>query len=426
MARFIIQGGRRLSGTHRPPGNKNAVLPMLAACVLTDEPVCLRNVPLIEDVRTMLDILDNLGVSIALKGHTVTLGARGFRRRRLDPELCRRVRSSILLAGPIAARHGKVALFSPGGDLIGRRRLDTHLDGLRQLGIQVSCRGGSRFSFERRRLLGARILLDEASVTATENVLMAATLAQGSTTIFNAACEPHVQDLCHMLNRMGARIRNIGTNYLKIEGVDRLHGVTHRVMPDYVDAASFIAAAAITGGDLTVEDVPAGQFDVVARPFRRLGIRWTIENRALKLLPGQMRRVQNDLGSAIPKIEDGPWPSFPSDLMSVLIVLATQARGSVLFFERLFESRLYFVDRLIEMGARIVQCDPHRVLVAGPSRLHGTHMSSPDIRAGMALVLAALCARGESIIDNAQCIDRGYERIDAELRRLGASVVRVP
>jgi UDP-N-acetylglucosamine 1-carboxyvinyltransferase len=423
MSRFIIRGGRKISGRHRPPGNKNAALPMLAACVLTDEPVTLRNVPRIKDVATTLQILDDLGVSVDQKGHAVTLCAAGIRKRRLNPELCRQVRSSILFAGPLAARHGKAILFPPGGDVIGRRRLDTHFDGLRQLGIVVS--GKNSFDFRRRNLVGARLLLDEASVTATENLIMAATLAKGRTTIYNAACEPHVQDLCHMLNRMGARIMGIGTNYLRIEGVERLHGVNHRVSPDYTDVMSFVTAAALTGGQMEVEDVPEQALEVVARGFRKLGVVWTAAGSTLQLPAGQKLRVRDDFGAAIPKIEDGIWPAFPSDLMSVAIVLATQAKGTALFFEKLFESRMYFVDRLIDMGGRIVQCDPHRVIVTGPANLHGIHMSSPDIRAGMALLLAALCARGESVIDNAQSIDRGYESVDRELRRLGADLERV-
>ena len=422
MASFVIQGGNPLSGEHRAAGNKNAVLPMLAACVLTDEPLKLTNVPLIQDVHTMLAILDDLGVAVERKGHTVTLCARGLRRRTLDADLCSRVRSSILFAGPMAARHGSVALFPPGGDVIGRRRLDTHVEGLRQLGIVVDSR--NTFTFKRRKLTAARILLDEASVTATENVVMAAVLTPGHSTLFNAACEPHVQDLCRMLCKMGAQIEGIGTNYLQIDGVKQLHGTAHRVQPDTVDATSFLAAAAATGGALTIKDLPAEQFDVISRPFKKLGLTWDIEGRSLTLPAKQRLRIRDDFGSAIPKVEDGIWPAFPSDLMSVVLVLATQARGTMLFFEKLFESRMYFVDRLIAMGARIVQCDPHRVIVAGPARLHGIHMSSPDIRAGMALLIAALCAKGESVIDNAEIIDRGYEGIETKLRRLGADIVR--
>jgi UDP-N-acetylglucosamine 1-carboxyvinyltransferase len=423
MARFIIHGGKRLSGHHKSPGNKNAALPMLAACVLTDEPVILKNIPLINDVRTMLEILEDLGVAVDINGHTVTLCAKGLRKSRLRADLCKKVRSSILFAGPMTARLGHVTLSPPGGDVIGRRRLDTHLDGLKALGIKVE--GNGQFAFSCRHLRGTRILLDEASVTASENIIMAAVLAKGHTSIFNVACEPHVQDLCAMLNKMGARITGLGTNFLKIDGVDSLHGVTHTVGPDYIDMASFIAAAAITGGDLTLDNPEEDHLQIVGRTFSKLGLTWTYGKDVLRLSAGQKLQVQNDFSSAIPKIEDGVWPNFPSDLMSVALVLATQARGTVLFFEKMFESRMYFVDRLIEMGAHIVQCDPHRVVVAGSSRLQGIHLSSPDIRAGMALILAALCAKGESIIDNAQTIDRGYERVDQKLRKLGADIERV-
>ena len=423
MARFVIRGVKRLKGSHKAPGNKNAVLPMLAACVLTDEPVCLKNIPLIDDVSTMLEILEDLGVAVDLTGHTVTVCAKGLRKLKLRADLCRKVRSSILFAGPLAARHGQATIFPPGGDVIGRRRLDTHFDGLNQLGISVN--GTNHYVLRRRNLSGARILLDEASVTATENVLMAAVLAKGETTIFNAACEPHVQELCQLLQKMGAHISGTGTNYLRIEGVSQLHGITHRVTPDYVDIASFIAAAAITGGHIKVDGIPDNCMDVISRSFGKLGILWKIDGTALQMSRSQNLRIRNDYGSAIPKLEDGPWPAFPSDLMSVAIVLATQSSGTMLFFEKMFESRMYFVDRLIEMGARIVQCDPHRVIVTGPAKLHSTRLSSPDIRAGVALLLAALCAEGESVIENAQSIDRGYERVDHELRKLGADIERI-
>ena len=422
MARFVINGGRPVGGAYRPAGNKNAALPMLAASLLTDEPVRLQNVPLIDDVRTMLALLEDLGATVEVRGHSVTVHAARIRKRTLHPELCRRVRSSVLFAGPMAARHGKVILSPPGGDIIGRRRIDTHIAGLAELGIRMH--GQNHYRFERERLGGAKILLDEASVTATENILMAAVLAEGRTTIFNAACEPHVQDLCRMLNRMGARIENIGTNYLKIDGVDSLHGVTARVPPDYIEAVSFLAAAAVTGGALTVTEVPSAVMDVVSRPFRKLGVEWRTDGSSVSLPARRRRKVQDDFGGAIPRIDDGVWPSFPSDLMSVAIVTATQAQGQALFFEKMFESRMVFVDRLIEMGARIVRCDPHRVMVAGPSRLHGTHLSSPDIRAGMAMLIAALAARGTSIIDNAQSIDRGYEQIERRLGALGADIER--
>ena len=423
MAQFIIRGGKRIAGRHKTPGNKNAALPMLAACVLTDQPVTLQNVPLIQDVRTMLNILSELGADVLLRGHTVTVCCAGLRKRRLDATLCCRVRSSILFAGPMAARYGKVTVSPPGGDVIGRRRLDTHLDGLAQLGVTVQAE--SDYMFLCDTLKSADILLDEASVTATENIVMAAVLAPGRTTIYNAACEPHVQDLCRMLCKMGASIAGIGTNHLTIDGVDSLGGVRHRVSPDYVEAASFIAAAALTGGDLQVDGIEPADFAIIGKHFGRLGLSWEQVGNTLRLPQGQKLEIQDDFGAAIAKLEDGTWPNFPSDLMSVSIVLATQATGTMLFFEKLFESRMYFVDRLIEMGARIVQCDPHRVVVTGPTTLHGMRLSSPDIRAGMSLLLAALCAKGESTIGNAEVIDRGYETVDRELRRLGADIERV-
>jgi len=423
MAEFIIRGGHRISGRHKTPGNKNAALPMLAACVLTDETVTLQNVPLIQDVRTMLSILEELGAAVELHGHTVSVCCSGLRKRRLDKTLCQSVRSSILFAGPMAARHGKVTVYPPGGDVIGRRRLDTHLDGLAQLGISVEA--DHAYAFQRNDFKAADILLDEASVTATENIVMAAVIAPGKTTIFNAACEPHVQDLCQMLNKMGADISGIGTNYLTINGVQTLKGTRHRVASDYVEAASFIVAAALTGGALQVDDVIPSDFAIIGKHMARLGIVWEWKDGVLHVPAKQSLCMQDDFGSAVPKIEDGTWPNFPSDLMSVSIVLASQAKGTMLFFEKMFESRMYFVDRLIEMGARIVQCDPHRVVVSGPTVLHGTRLSSPDIRAGMSLLLAALCAKGESIIGNAQVIDRGYESVDCELRRLGADIERI-
>ncbi|HRU71820.1 MAG TPA: UDP-N-acetylglucosamine 1-carboxyvinyltransferase, partial [Kiritimatiellia bacterium] len=340
--------------------------------------------------------------------------------------LCGRVRSSILFAGPLLARCGSAKLYPPGGDVIGRRRIDTHLDGFRRLGASV--RTGSTYVFKAAKRLDAqRILLDEASVTATENLVMAAALAKGTTRLYNAACEPHVQDLCRMINAMGGRISGIGTNLLTIEGVESLHGTEQRVGPDYIDAGSYMVAALVTGGELTVEDVEPADFEALERPFKRFGVKWIFdrEARSLRLPARQRLKTAYDLGDAIPKIEDGPWPMFPSDLMSVLIVLATQTRGTTLFFEKMFESRMYFVDHLIGMGARIVQCDPHRVVVTGPTQLHGTRVASPDIRAGMALLVAALCAKSETVILNAGSIDRGYESVEVELRRLGAGIERV-
>ena len=424
MARLVIRGGRKIGGAFRPLGNKNAALPMLAACVLTDEPVVLDNVPRILDVENMLKLLADLGVAVARKGHAVELCAKGLKKTELDRALCAKVRGSILLAGPLPARRGSATLYAPGGDVIGRRRLDTHFEGLGALGIGLSWTGDA-FRLRRRKFRGAEILLDEASVTATENILMAATLAPGRTTILNAACEPHVQDLGALLNQMGAKISGLGTNRLEIEGVKKLGGARHRVGPDYIEMGSFLAAAAATGGALTVTDLPdATTLRVMQRAFGRLGVRWTVASGKLFLPARQALRVKQDLGGAIPKMEDGIWPAIPSDLLSVALVLATQTRGEVLFFEKLFESRMYFVDRLLEMGATLVQCDPHRVVVSGPAKLRSQLITSPDIRAGMALVIAALCAKGTTVIEQAEMIDRGYERLEARLRALGADVRR--
>ena len=424
MARLVIRGGRKIGGAFRPLGNKNAALPMLAACVLTDEPVVLDNVPRILDVENMLKLLADLGVAVARKGHSVELCARDLKKTELDRALCAKVRGSILLAGPLPARRGSATLYAPGGDVIGRRRLDTHFEGLGALGIGLAWTGDA-FRLRRRKFRGAEILLDEASVTATENILMAATLAPGRTTILNAACEPHVQDLGALLNKMGAKISGLGTNRLEIEGVKKLGGARHRVGPDYIEMGSFLAAAAATGGALAVTDLPdATTLRVMQRAFGRLGVRWTVASGKLFLPARQNLRVKQDLGGAIPKMEDGIWPAIPSDLLSVALVLATQTRGEVLFFEKLFESRMYFVDRLLEMGATLVQCDPHRVVVSGPAKLRSQLITSPDIRAGMALVIAALCAKGTTVIEQAEMIDRGYERLEARLRALGADIRR--
>jgi len=429
MSKFLIKGGSPLSGRHVTPGNKNAALPMIAATLLADSPVTLTNLPAINDVRAMLELVAATGahVSVDFSARTATVDPRTLKQTELPAELCSRVRTSILLAGPLAARMGSVTLPPPGGDVIGRRRLDTHFDGLRKLGVVLdSEKLPFKFSVP-FGLHGTRILLDEASVTATENLLMAAVLAKGRTVIFNVACEPHVQNLCQMLVAMGANIDGIGTNKLIVDGVESLHGTTARIAPDYIESASYIAAAAATGGSLVIDETVEEDFEVLEKPFSRLGVHWTrdasgrltFDSRSCEL------RVANDMFGAIPKIEDGIWPSTPSDLMSVLIVLATQAEGLVLFFEKLFESRMVFVDNLIGMGAQIVQCDPHRVVVKGVSRLRGTHITSPDIRAGMALIVAGLCAEGETTISNAQSIDRGYEAIEDSLTALGAQITRV-
>ncbi len=425
MSEFVIRGGRPVGGVHRSPGNKNAALPMLAACLLTDQPVTLRNLPNIRDVETMLCMLSGLGAQVERRGHQVTVCCRSIQSVEPDPILCRKVRSSLLFAGPLCARHGSATLAPPGGDSIGRRRLDTHLDGLRTLGVLIGRKPDGRYTFACKRLQPANILMDEASVTATENILMAAVLAPGRSVLYNAACEPHVQDLCHMLNAMGARISGIGTNRLIVEGVDSLSGTRYRIAPDFVESASFIAAAVLTGGSLEIQDVVPDDFLVIGKHFARLGVQWTIQESSLIVPANQTLHIEDDFGTAIPKVEDGPWPNFPSDLLGVLLVLATQAQGTILIFEKMFESRLYFVDRMIDMGARIVQCDPHRVVVSGPARLHATRLLSPDIRAGISLLLAALCAEGESRIANADMIDRGYESVDRSLRKLGADIRRV-
>jgi len=422
MARFIINGKRKVGGVFQPSGNKNAALPMLAASLLTEEKIVLHNVPVIQDVLTMLAILEDLGVNVSQAGNNVELCAASVRKKKLKPDLCARVRSSILFAGPMAARHGRVAIYPPGGDVIGRRRLDSHFAGLRALGVEIS--GGDHFTFRAKNLKGAPILLDEASVTATENVVMAAVLAGGKTTVFNAACEPHVQDLCLLLNKMGAKISGMGTNLLSIEGVAELHGAEHLVSQDYIEIGSFLTAAAVTGGELTIQGVDERHITPILRPFHTLGVDLRLENEALKLVPRKKLRLRVEHGLTIPKIEDGTWPGFPSDLMSIAIVLGTQTNGTALFFEKMFESRMYFVDRLIDMGAKVVQCDPHRVVVIGPARLHAIPLSSPDIRAGMGLLIAALCAKGTSIIHNAEIIDRGYERVEERLSALGADIIR--
>jgi UDP-N-acetylglucosamine 1-carboxyvinyltransferase len=425
VAKFIINGGREIGGTFHPRGNKNAVLPMLAACVLTDQPVVLHNVPLINDVKVMLELLETLGVEVALDGHTVILCAKSLKSTELDPDLCARVRTSILLAGPLVARHGSATIHPPGGDVIGRRRLDTHFYGLRSLGAEICTDKAYRFKAE--SLNAWKMVFDEASVTATENVLMAATLAKGTSTIYNAACEPHVQDLAHLLNQMGADISGIGTNMLTIHGVENLHGAEYTVQPDYIEVGSFITASVVTGGHLTIPDAGEPQtLQVMQRAFSKLGVAWTREGRTL-IVPKQTDLcIRPDEGNATPKIEDGIWPAFPSDLMSVCIVLATQTKGTALFFEKMFESRMYFVDHLMAMGANIIQCDPHRVVAIGPTRLRGSVLTSPDIRAGMAMLIAACCAEGESVIKNAQVIDRGYEAIEHRLTALGADIVREP
>ncbi len=424
MEKFVIEGGHPLSGTVIPSGNKNAALPLLAACLLTDEPVTLHNLPAIGDVQTMGKLLSDIGVSIEkLDPHTWRVHAHDVRTSELSAKLFGRIRGSITLAGPMLARMGAVHLPRPGGDVIGRRRVDTHLLTLSALGADVDADGSFRLHGE--RLHGADILLDEASVTATENAIMAATLASGTTIIRNAASEPHVQDLCHMLCRLGAQIEHIGSNTLTIHGVKRLSGGEYTIGPDYMEVGSYIALAAVTGGELLIKDAAPEHLRMVALVFERLGVRFEARGNDVFVPAGQSLTIVPDIGGAVPAIKDAPWPGFPADLMSVTIVLASQAQGTVLIHEKMFESRLYFVDQLIALGARIILCDPHRCVVQGPSPLHGDEVSSPDIRAGMALLVAALCAEGQSCIRNIRQIDRGYEQVEKKLRRLGAKIERV-
>lgn len=426
MARLVINGRRTVSGVHRVQGNKNAALPMIAAALLSPEPVTLENVPEIEDVAMMLESARSFGAKISrdLAAGTATISAPRIRTARIAPELAAKIRTSFLFAGPLLARLGRASLPPPGGDSIGHRRLDTHFAGFRALGAKALA--GKKSLSLRGSLRGARMLLDEASVTATENVLMASVLASGHTEIYNAACEPHLVDLVNMLNLMGAKISGAGTNRLLIEGVEALHGCEAHIGCDYIEAGSYIAAAAVTGGELTLTDIDPEPFDVLSGVFARFGITWTIDAKArtLHFVPRRRLKMKYDLGDVIPSVADGTWPAFPSDLLSILIVVATQARGTCLFFEKMFESRLYFVDHLKQMGARIVQCDPHRVVVTGPSPLVGSTVTSPDIRAGIALVIAALCAKGTTEICNAESVDRGYVSVEACLGALGADIVR--
>ena len=423
MARFVIDGGYPLSGTVTPSGNKNAALPLLAACLLTDEPVTIHNIPGIGDVGTMGELLSDVGVTVSkLDAHTWRVHAARIRTSVLNPDLFGRIRGSITLAGPMLARAGSVSLPSPGGDVIGRRRVDTHFLALGALGAQLETEGA--FVLRCERLTGADIFLDEASVTATENAVMAAVLARGTTRIRNAACEPHVQDLCQMLCQLGARINGIGSNDLTVHGVERLSGGEYRVGADYMEVGSYIALAAMTGGALLIKGAAPKHLRMVDLVFSRLGVRFEARGEDVFVPADQSLEVVPDIGGAIPSVADAPWPGFPADLISIAIVLATQSAGTVLVHEKMFESRLFFVDKLIMMGARIILCDPHRCVVQGPSRLHGDEVESPDIRAGMALVSAALCAEGQSVIRNIRQIDRGYEHVDEKLRSLGARIER--
>jgi len=423
LDQFIIEGGHPLRGTVRPSGNKNAALPLLAACLLTDSPVILHNVPDIRDVQAMRKILIDVGVKIEeLDPHTLRLQAAGINKTVLDPELCKAMRASLLLAGPLLARLGSVELPQAGGDVIGRRRVDTHFQAFDGLGATVSFNGHTIIRAE--KLTGADILLDEASVTGTENALMAAVLAKGVTRLRNAASEPHVQELCLFLNILGANITGIGSNTLTIEGVERLHGGEFTIGPDYLEVVSFIGAAVVTGGSLKIENAGPQYLDMISLVFKRFGVQWQSEGNDILIPEGQSLNVVPDFGGAIPEIKTNVWPAFPTDLTSIAITVATQVNGTVLFHDWMYPGRMYFIDKLVGMGARIILCDPHRCLVQGPNRLVGERLESPDIRAGMSLLLAALCAQGTSKIRNVSQIERGYERIEEKLRALGANIQR--
>jgi len=423
MQSFVIQGGRPLSGTIRASGNKNGALPILAATVLAGEAVHLSNLPRIRDVEIMVELLADLGADAAWVGpNEVRVDSSAISKTELDPDLCREIRASFLLAGPLLARFGRAVVPPPGGDVIGRRRLDTHFHAFAELGVTVESNGA--YELRADRLVGKRMYLDEASVMATENAIMAAVLAEGETIVGHAACEPHIQDLCRFLVSLGARIEGIGSNVVHIQGVEKLGGGSYRIGPEHIEVASFAALAAVTGGDLTVEDVEPDDLFAIVPAFRKLGIELEVGETSLRVPPGQKLQIVDDHGGQIPKIESGIWPAFPADLTSIAVVAATQAHGTVLVFEKMFESRLFFVDKLVSMGARIILCDPHRAVVTGPARLVGQRLESPDIRAGMAMVIAALCADGRSTIGNIRQIDRGYERIDERLRALGADIER--
>ena len=422
---FVIEGRGPLSGTIRAAGNKNGALPILAACLLTDEPVTLSNVPRIRDVNTMLDLLSDLGAEAQWIGaNEVRVHTAAANKSEPDERLCRKIRASFLLAGPLLARFGRATMPPPGGDVIGRRRLDPHIHAFAELGASIDV-GGPSFRMSTDGLRGAHVFLDEASVMATENAVMAAVTTPGETVIGNAACEPHVQDLCRFLVSLGAQIEGIESNVLRIHGVDRLGGGEWAIGTDHIEVGSFIGMAAVTGGDVTIDGVRPKDLTSIVPAFGKLGVRVEIGEDSLHVPRGQQLIVQDDLGGAIPKIEDGPWPAFPSDLTSIAVTVATQAFGTVLMFEKMFENRLFFTDKLVSMGARIILCDPHRAVVTGPAQLVGQRMESPDIRAGMAMLLAALCAEGQSTIGAAHQIDKGYERIDERLRSLGAHIERV-
>jgi len=424
MEEFAIEGGVPLRGEITPAGNKNAALPLLAACLLSDEPVTLHNVPNIRDVLDMRHLIESVGSQVEeLDLNTWRIISRTLKPADLDPDLCRRIRASILIAGPMTARAGELRLPPPGGDVIGRRRLDTHILALRALGAEVTYE--RMFHFRSNGLKGAEVLMDEASVTATENAIMAAVTASGDTIIHNAASEPHVQELCQFLNIMGARIDEIGSNTLHITGVPRLHGGEFKIGPDYLEALSFVGAVAVTHGEARIRNAGVRYLAMIAEVFRRLGVQWKVDGDDILVSSEQPLKIVPDLDGAIPEIKTNVWPAYPTDLISIAITIATQASGSVLFHDWMYSGRMYFTDKLVSMGARIILCDPYRCLVQGPTQLFSEKLESPDIRAGMALVLAALAAKGKSRIRNISQIDRGYDNVEEKLRSLGAHIERV-
>lgn len=424
MEKFIIEGGIPLHGEVTPSGNKNAALPILAACLLVDEPVVLFNVPQIRDVLDMRLLLESLGVQVESLGETTwRITARNVKPADLDPNLCRRIRASILLAGPMVARAGELEIPPPGGDVIGRRRLDTHIMALEALGVQAEYE--RMFKFHANGLVGADILLDEASVTATENTIMAAVMAEGRTTIRNAASEPHVQELCQLLNKMGANITDIGSNIIHIEGVSALHGTEFTIGSDLLEVISFVGAAVVTRGQVRLRNAGTSHLRMVSQVFQRMGVAWEVDGEDLLIPAKQSLMVKSDLDGAVPEIKTNVWPAFPTDLISIAITVATQTTGSILFHDWMYSGRMYFTDKLVSMGARIILCDPYRCLVQGPNRLYGEKLESPDIRAGMALLLATLAAKGESVIRNVGQIDRGYQEVDKKLCAMGAKIERV-
>src|SRR5574344_2134742 len=421
MHEYIIDGGFPIKGTIEAGGNKNAALPCIAATLLTAETVTLHNVPEIEDTAVMIDILRSFGAQAEHTGkHTWKVTAKKIDSMQIPAELSKKIRASILFAGPLLARTGKAEMLPPGGDVIGRRRLDTHFLALTQLGARVDIDG--KFVFTANKLIGTDIFLDEMSVTATENAVMAAVLAEGTTVITNAASEPHIQDLCNMLSSMGADITGTGSNILKINGVKKLHGCEFTIGPDYMEIGSFIGLAAATKGTITINGINPPDMRPLRIGFSKLGITWNIDGTTLSVPAVQELRVNTDIGGSTPKIDDSPWPGFPPDLTSIMTVVATQVKGTVLIFEKMFESRMFFVDKLINMGACITLCDPHRAVVSGPSVLHGDHLVSPDVRAGMAMVIAAMAAHGESRISNVYQIERGYEHLVDRLQSVGAHI----